>query len=173
MRKFRKSLIVALAALMMLGLSMVAYAGPDLTPIVQDINDPSLELIEDNGQNYEETVIYVNPLLRASSQYKTSYDMTGGVYTKQTWNTSNAPTFEVSVIPETYDGASKDVNMGIYLEKKSGLSWKVVDEDSVKITEGGTVTLKGDGGGSYRLYFRNWSGFRTTGKIVINATWTD
>lgn len=130
-------------------------------------------LIEDNGDPYVEIIISEDGMLsRASGSgtYSTTYDMTGGVFTKQTWNCSSAPTFIVKVIPKTFAG-DMDSNMSIYLERKSGLVWTGADAAETSIVSPGSVTLKGSQAGNYRLYFRSWTGYRATGDIEISYSY--
>lgn len=134
-------------------------------------NTYDIEWVED-GEDYEEIII--NGDLRASGTYSSTYDMTGGIYTKQSWQTSSTPTFEVSITPKTYkcpEGVSPELT--IYLEKKSLLGWKTADKDNVSLKEGGEVTLTGDGKGTYRLYIYNGSKYETTGDIYISYSYDD
>lgn len=129
----------------------------------------TLNLAEDNGEEYQEIII--NPNLKASGTYETTYDTTGGVYTQQTWVCSDTPKFTVTIKPTSFAGASQTVTMGIKLQKKGALVYSDVDEDYVTLAKGGTVTVSGNEAGTYRLYFRNYSGFRATGKIYISFSY--
>ena len=172
MYRFRKTVVPVLAAALVAGAPCLAMANPvenNAPAEIQQADSNTLTLIEDNGQAYEE--ILINQLTRASGTYSTTYDMTGGVYTQQSWNATSAPTFKVKVTPTSYEGEA-GVGMGIYLQKKNFFGgWDNVAEDSVRLERGGTVTLKGNSAGTYRLYFRNWSGFRATGSIVITYSY--
>lgn len=128
-----------------------------------------LNLIEDNGEEYQEIIINTNS--RASGTYSTDYDMTGGVYSAQSWACDATPTFNVTITPTSFAGASNEVKMGIKLQKKGTLGYSDVDEDYVTLKYGGTVTVKGNGSGTYRLYFRNYSGFKATGSIYVSFSY--
>lgn len=58
-----------------------------------------IEWVED-GEDYEESII--NADFRASGSYSSTYDMTGGIFTKQSWEATNTPTFKVSISQKTY-----------------------------------------------------------------------
>lgn len=126
-------------------------------------------LIEDNGEEYQEIIINTNR--RATGTYETDYDMVGGVFTQQSWNCTATPTFKVTVNPTYYDGVDKNVHMGIYLQKNSTLGFSNVSQSYVTVAKGGSVTLKGNGSGKYRLYFRNYSGYETNGTIYISFSY--
>lgn len=175
MKILRKGLIAILSVAMVIGVSMMAYAATNSESVpvgaTQAVDDYHLDLKEDNGQPYEEVLIYTNPFMRASGTYETDYDMTGGVYSVQNWVTTAAPTFDVTISPTSFEGSSSTVLMTIYLEKKNGNKWEVVDEGDVTLKYGGSVSLSGDTSGTYRLYFRNWSGFRAKGKIYVSYSY--
>ena len=174
MKAIKKTLATMLSIFMMAEVSMTGYAATDSVSITtpsQSMNGYHLDLVEDNGQYYEEILIYRNPLSRASGSYSTTYNMTGGVYTRQSWVTTAAPTFNITIEPESFAGASTEVEMGIFLEKKSSIGWSVVDEARVTLVDGGSVTLSGESAGTYRLYFRNWSGFKATGNIYVTYSY--
>lgn len=126
-------------------------------------------LIEDNGEKYQEIIINTNE--RASGTYETDYDMVGGVFTQQTWECSATPTFKVTVNPTYYAGIDKNVHMDICLQKKSARGFSEVSKSYVTVAKGGSVTLKGNGSGKYRLYFRNYSGYETKGTIYIRFSY--
>ncbi len=130
-----------------------------------------IEWVED-GEDYEESII--NADFRASGNYNSTYDITGGIYTKQSWEASNTPTFEVTIRPNTYDcpeGVFPELT--VYLEKKSTFGWKIADKGNVSLKEGGDLTLTGDGKGKYRLYIYNGSRYETTGDIYISYYYDD
>lgn len=139
--------------------------------LTQSVSDNTLDLVEDDGQEHESILIETNPLSRASGTYESTYSMDGGVYTRQNWTTTAAPTFRVTIEPTSFDGHDSKVGMGIYLEKKELFGWSTVDEDRVTLMAGGTVTLKGSAAGTYRIYLRNWSGFWATGKVKIHFSY--
>lgn len=172
MYRFRSSIVPVLAAALIAGGPCLAVANPVedyASTEVRQADSNTLTLIEDNGQAYEE--ILIDQLTRASGTYSTTYDMKGGVYTQQSWNATSAPTFKVKVTPTHYEGEA-GVGMGIYLQKKNIFGgWDNVASSSVRLDRGGTVTLKGSSKGTYRLYFRNWSGFRAMGRIVITYSY--
>lgn len=134
-------------------------------------NDLRLEFVEDDGRPYDEIVIQSNPLFRASGTYKSTYDMTGGIYTRQSWEVSSAPTFKVTISPTYFAGSDDRVEMGVFLERKELFGWSTAAEGRVTVMKGGTVTLRGASAGTYRIYLRNWSGFSTKGNISITYSY--
>lgn len=137
----------------------------------QSVSDSALDLVEDDGRDHGSILIETNPLTRASGTYESTYNMDGGVYTRQNWTTTAAPTFKVTIEPTSFEGSDSKVGMGIYLEKKELFGWSAVDEGRVTLMAGGTVTLKGSAAGTYRIYLRNWSGLWATGKVKIRFSY--
>lgn len=106
-----------------------------------------------------------------SGTYNTTYDMTGGVYTKRTWDATSIPTFKVSNSQCTVDYADLDPTIYVQLERKGLLGYTVVSDGELSGKYGGKCTLKGDKAGTYRIYFRQLSGYRITGKLSIDYSW--
>lgn len=163
MKKFSLLMALVLTLSITSHVTNVVYAA--------DLNSKSFELIEDDGEPYEEEIIYFNPLLRASGTYKSTYDMTGGVYSSTTWKCSSGPSFKVTISPTYFEIDDAHVNMTVYLEKKEIYGWNPVDQGDVTLLKGGTVNLSGNSSGTYRLYFRNWSGFQAKGKINVSYSY--
>lgn len=174
MRKTGTMLILMMSAAFLSFVPVAAWAdelpsGPQA--LMQSVNDGTLDFVEDDGREHESVLIETNPLTKASGTYESTYSMDGGVYTRQNWTTTAAPTFRVTIEPTSFDGHDSKVAMGIFLEKKELFGWSTVDEDRVTLMAGGTVTLKGSAAGTYRIYLRNWSGFWATGKVKINFSY--
>lgn len=146
-----------------------AFAAENSETINSNENMNTLTLIEDNGQSYEEEIINVNG--RESGSYETTFSIKGGVYTKQSWNVSKTPTFSATITTNEFEGADLglDTSYTVYLEKKGTLGYAPIDEGDIAIEEGytDTVTLEGDGKGTYRIYVRNWSGFEASGNLNV------
>lgn len=174
MKNLKNVFVIGVLLIAIAGLSTPVFASTrEEIPTTQEtIILRDVVLIEDNGDPYVEIIIGEDEMLSRASggTHSTTYDMTGGVFTKQTWNCSNAPTFVVRVIPKTFDG-NMDSDMSIYLERKSGLMWTGADAADTSMVYPGRVTLKGSQAGNYRLYFRNWTGFRATGDIEISYSY--
>ena len=172
MYRFRKTVVPVLAAALVAGAPCLAMANPvenNAPAEIQQADSNTLTLIEDNGQAYEE--ILIDQLTRASGTYSTTNAMSASVYTQQSWNATSAPTFKVKITPTYYKG-EPGVGLGIYLQMKNALGiWNDVANSRVALDKGGTVTLKGKTAGTYRLYFRNWSGSRAKGSIVITYSY--
>ena len=176
MRAFKPCLAL-LPAICVIGCPVSALAAETHQEIVsvagvyEDNVDRSLEFVEDDGRPYGEIVIQSNPLLRASGTYESTYDMTGGIYTRQSWNVTSAPTFKVTISPTYFGGNDKKVEMSVFLEKKELFGWSTAAEGRVTVMGGGTVTLRGASSGTYRIYLRNWSGWSTKGKVKITYSY--
>lgn len=170
MKKKMICLVLALSLLLSTG-GMAALASDSNSDISHSNEQRSqvINMIEDNGQSYDEIIIFANPLLRGGSgTYNGSYDMSGGVFTQVTWNCTAKPSFTVTITPTSFSGALKTAEMTVYLEKKGFWGWSPVDESNVTLEYGGTVYLDGDGEGEYRLYLRNWSGFNAKGTFFVS-----
>jgi hypothetical protein len=103
-----------------------------------------------------------------SGTYNTSYDMTGGVYTQQTWNASATPTFVVETTPSVgVEGAI----IREFLQKNATFGWSDVASKDVSSQNYAKATLVGSDKGEYRIYFRNYSGFQMKGSIKISYSW--
>lgn len=106
--------------------------------------------------------------LKALGNHSDTYDITNAIYnTGVEWGCSLTPMFYVDVIPTYFEGGDTDIDMTIHLEKKL-IFWKRVEYDNVNLVSGGSVKLKGDGRGKYRLLFENNSDFQAKGNIEIS-----
>ncbi|CAM3068983.1 hypothetical protein PASE110613_15220 [Paenibacillus sediminis] len=115
------------------------------------------------------TLISLTPFVfAASGTYNTSYDMTGGVYSKSTWSPSGPSSFEFLMSPTI--GVS-GANIGIYLQKSGILGYSDVDSTQVSSTSFSDSTLHGSSAGTYRFYLRDWSGFQNTGDLTMKYSW--
>lgn len=173
MKKGKKTILTTLCLLSMANVlsPMTAFANERKNVFCQEVvaqqNTYNLEMVED-GKDYEE--IIVNGNSRVSGSYSSTYDMKGGIITKQSWQTSSTPTFNVDIVPRTYPLAVNP-NMTICLEKQFLFTWLDVAHDTVSIQNGGRVTLRGDGAGTYRIHIYNTSNYQTTGDIYINFSY--
>lgn len=104
----------------------------------------------------------------ASGSYSSTYNMTGGLYVKQTWDAKNTPTFKVS----NSNGYSVvDGEIYVMLQKKGLLGYSTKSDGTLPARKGGSCTLKGDGSGNYRIYLRQLTGDRMTGDITVSWSW--
>lgn len=175
--KLKKILIGSFTSLTILTSATQVFASENISQITEQSTEnfistsKNVELIDDisENENYEENNIFINPRLRLSGTYNSDYDMTGGVYTKSSWTFSKTPTFNVKVTQKYYAGKGS-ANLGVILQRKSGSKWVDVVEKSTELKNSGSTdfTLKGDQAGTYRLYFRNYSGFSAKGDIYIS-----
>lgn len=177
MKKTKKILALA-CALTVLATPITSLAATEnLNGETSEINssqifDNQLNLIAD-GQEYEETIIYMNPFLKASGTYQSTFDFKGGLNTKESWNCTSAPTFTVTMNTSTFDGHPNNAaTFSIELQRKTTFSWKTVDSNSdLLVRNGGTVTVTGDQKGTYRIRLVNNSGFRATGNVSISYSY--
>ena len=170
LKKFTSFIVTAVVSL---GCFTTAFAAE--TPYVTDVNEGTgtITLIEDNGEDYEEEIINVRG--RGSGTYETSFTITGGVYTKQSWKTDDEPTFNVTITTTSFEGEDLNLNSSytVFLEKKGALGYAPVDEGDILIKEGYTdsVKLTGDGAGTYRLYIRSYTGFEVSGDLYVKFSY--
>ena len=97
--------------------------------------------------------------------------MTGGLYSSVNWNFDKTPTFTVTLSPSSWGSNGSLTNINVYLERRTNSlfnTWRSADQSSVGVSTGGTVTLRGDEPGLYRIYIYNGSQpQRVTGSIRI------
>ncbi|WP_273127778.1 hypothetical protein [Bacillus weihaiensis] len=99
----------------------------------------------------------------ASGEYESTYNMTGGVYSKY-FDVGSDPTFTVYVYPEIGVEGS---NISLYLERKTTFGHAGVDSGSVSSTVNDSEKLYGDNDAQYRIYYRNWTGHQMKGDTTI------
>lgn len=95
------------------------------------------------------------------STYSSTYDMTGGIYTKQTFKVNER--MIVSINPTK---GRSDCNLGIYkyTEEWYGKSRSKCIESVSSMNSSCTII---NDKGTYGIYLRNYSGFQYKGNIAI------
>lgn len=166
----KKIFSIFISMFLMVCVPVSAYAD---TFSVQTVltDERKLDFVDDSNPNYE--AIIINADARGDGTYQGDFDMTGGVYTKQSWTVSATPTFDINIWIESYGyPADDDSDLYIGLEKKSavGNRWSATDYAYVSAKDGGSVTLTGNGSGTYRIYLRliEATGYRVTGSLNIS-----
>ena len=135
---------------------------------MEDSNVIKFEMVEENELEKDNFIMrsFSVDKRSANGTYESTYDMTGGVYSKITWTTDGQATFDVFVNPS--EGREGTI-LTVFLQKsKSFNSWVDVESGEVDSVDGGSVTLNASEAGTYRIYLRNWTGFRVKGDISIN-----
>ena len=166
----KKIFSIFISIFLMVCLPISAYADTFSVQMVPT-DGRHLDFVDDSNPNYE--AIIINADVRGSGTYRGDFDMTGGIYTKQNWVVSDTPTFDINVWIESYGyPGCDDSDLYIGLEKKSAVTnkWSATDYAYVSAKDGGSVTLTGDGSGTYRIYLRliEATGYRVTGTLNIS-----
>lgn len=107
-------------------------------------------------------VLMIVPVAAAS--HSGTYDMTGGIFYKQSFNSETE--MLITIMPST---GTSDCNIGIYTAKKRFiLGWQDTDYinsvSSVSYSETRYTTKEAIDG----IYFRNWSGNRWIGSFTVD-----
>ena len=110
-------------------------------------------------------------ILSKSFTYSSTFEITGGIYTKKTWECPSAPTFKVSIgISECEAPIDHGLTLEVDLIKKGFFFDQTVSSDNVNLHYGGDVTLTGNEGGEYIIYLHNESSHRVKGSIDLDIT---
>ncbi|HAU86077.1 MAG TPA: hypothetical protein DCW90_11445 [Lachnospiraceae bacterium] len=104
-------------------------------------------------------VLYPLTAEAVTHTYISSYDMTGGVFSKSYYQPSSF--IETTVIPEK---GTDDCNMGIIWAKKYAYGWDG-DIKYVSSTRGGTATFYTSD--KRKIWLRDFAGTRWTGTVVL------
>lgn len=90
--------------------------------------------------------------------------MTGGLYSRTFTPSSSSPTVNVKIYP---DVGVPGESMSIYLQRKVALGYTDDESGSLVSTKVNDKDLKGKAKGTYRVYFRNWTGLKMSGDVRI------
>ena len=109
-------------------------------------------------------IIAVTNFVFAAS-FNSTYDMTGGLFTRTFSPTSSKPIVTVQTWP---DVGVYGQSMSVYLQKKNTFGYDDVSSGSLDSTVYDETSLKGNSKGTYRIYLRNWTGKKMSGDIPIS-----
>lgn len=106
-------------------------------------------------------------LASGSSEYDSTYSMTGGVFGK--WITTGAsPTATVILTPSTGDSAA---TITVFIQKKTDSGYTDVASKAVSSTKSSTSKFSLSKKGTYRVYLRDYAGQKMSGDITVKFKW--
>lgn len=108
-------------------------------------------------------IIVATNLVFAAS-FDSTYNMTGGLHSRTFTPSGSSPIVNVKIYPEI--GVPGE-SMSLYLQRKVGLGYVDDASGSLVSTKVNDTDLKGKSKGTYRIYFRNWTGKKMSGDVRI------
>lgn len=112
-------------------------------------------------------VLTVGFVYAGSGSYNSTYDMTGGVYSR-TMSVGSNPSFTCNLYPAqgVYDAIIR-----VFLEYKEWYGYTSVASNDVSSTSSSSSNFTKSDSGTYRFYLRNYTGLQMTGDCSFSWQW--